>query len=241
MDDKAKIPIGEPGTPEPATHHNRRALTLGNVVLEASDHDYHSINLTPSVNLVCNIPDTANDSFYGGQIYVGIKDSVFEGSDPLRHMVELCDVLKDSFLDGFPPYLSIFSDGGADHNITFLYVQTMLACMFRMGDFDVLNAGRCALYQSYMNPAERCMSLLNIGLQGLSLQRSHAGDFEPILKSCSSMKAIRNKAKDQLGTKEALHASIQDSKNLLEETFTLLELKIEKVDIKLRREPGTCV
>jgi len=117
----------------------------------------------------------------------------------------------------------------------------MLACMFKMGDFNVLNAGRCALYQNYMNPAERCMSLLNIGLQGLSLQRSHAGDFEPILKSCSSMKAIRNKAKDQLGTKEALHASIQDSKNLLEETFTLLELKGEKVDIKLRREPGTCV
>ncbi len=63
MDDKAKIPVGDPGTPEAATSHNRKAWTKNGVELEASDHNYHSINITPSVHLVCDIPDSPSSSF----------------------------------------------------------------------------------------------------------------------------------------------------------------------------------
>ena len=89
MDDKAKIPVGEPGTPEPATSDMRKAVTTKNVTLEASDHNYHVTNLTPSVDLICDIPDTPFGSFYSGQVYVGLKDSILEGSDPLRYVTEL--------------------------------------------------------------------------------------------------------------------------------------------------------
>ena len=58
MDDKAKIPIGEPGTPEAATRHMRKAITTKKVTLESSDHNYHSVNMTSSVNLICDIPDS---------------------------------------------------------------------------------------------------------------------------------------------------------------------------------------
>ena len=117
-DDKAKVSVGEPGTPEPATNHNRKALTKKNVELEASDHNYHVANLTPSVTFMVELPDEATKSFFTGQIFVGIKDSIFQGSDPLRHIVELISVIRSQNI-AVPPYLCIFSDGGGDHNITF--------------------------------------------------------------------------------------------------------------------------
>lgn len=72
--------------------------------------------------------------------------------------------------------MTIFSDGGGDHNIKFLYNQCVLLVLFKLG--DVLNAGHCAPAQSYINPAERAESLVNIGLQGMALEREHAGPFE---------------------------------------------------------------
>ena len=129
MDNKAKIPVGEPGTPKAATSHQCRALSRSNIDLDACDHNYHSVNLTPSVILNCQIPDSPNSSFYTGQIFVGIKDSVFEGSDPVRHTIELLDVLRSEHNE-YALYLSIFTDGGADHNITFLYTQCALLALF---------------------------------------------------------------------------------------------------------------
>lgn len=187
MDDKAKVPIGEPGTPESSTSHDKRVLMKNTSIQSSSDHNYHFASLTPSVHLICDIPDVATKSFYTGQIYVGIKDSIFEGSNPIRHIVEMISVLRNEWND-FPWYMCMFSDGGGDHNVTFIYVQCVLLAFFRICNFDVLNVGRCAPHQSYINPAERAMSLLNIGLQGLALERNYAGKFEKILTACKSMK-----------------------------------------------------
>ena len=126
MDDKSKVPIGEPGTPEAATSHNRRALTTKNVTLTSSVRNYHFSNLTPSVNLIVSIPESPTNSFYTGDIFVGIKDSVFEPSNPLRHIVELISVLRRQNQLGVP-YLTLFSDGGGDHNITFLLCAMLSA------------------------------------------------------------------------------------------------------------------
>lgn len=230
MDDKAKVAVGNPGTPEAATTHNRRALTTNSITLESSDHNYHSVNLTPSVTLICDTPTSASSSFYAGQVWVGVKDSIFEGSDPVRHVIELLYVLRSDYQE-LPPYCCIFSDGGADHNITFLYVQCALLALFKIGDFDVLNVGRCAPNQSYINPAERCMSLLNIGLQGLALERDHMGPMENVITSCKSMKAIRLKSKEQQGLKEIYQASIEAPRKILESCFEQLELKGTAVKI----------
>ena len=106
MDDKAKIPVGHPGTPEAATSHMQKAWTAKGVTLESSDHNYHAVNLTPSVNLLCEIPEDLTGSFCTGQIYVGIKDAVFEASDPLRHVVELLSVLRtEKGINSLSPYL----------------------------------------------------------------------------------------------------------------------------------------
>ena len=179
MDDKSKIPIGEPGNPEAAITHMRKVLTTASIELEATDHDYHVRNLTPSVNLICDILQEPSDSFYSGQVYIGLKNSKFQASDPFRHAIELIDVLRNYYQDyQIPSFLCLFTDGGCDHNIKHLFVQCALTAFFKVCNFDILNVGRCVPYHSFVNPAERCMSLLNIGLHGLALERDKAVPFQ---------------------------------------------------------------
>ena len=49
MDDKGKIPVGEPGTPEAATSYQRQAFSINNIDSEDSNHNYHSLNLRLSI------------------------------------------------------------------------------------------------------------------------------------------------------------------------------------------------
>uniref|UniRef100_A0A7M5VAL2 Zinc finger PHD-type domain-containing protein n=2 Tax=Clytia hemisphaerica TaxID=252671 RepID=A0A7M5VAL2_9CNID len=184
--------------------------------------------LTPSVDLCCEIPESPSDSFFSGQIYVTIKDSVFDGSDAVRHVIELLDVLE---LEEKKPFLTLFTDGGSDHNITHLYVQCSLLALFLVGEYDILNAGRCCPYQSYTNPAERCMSLLNIGLQGVALERSDAGAFEKTIKSAKSMKGMRELNKKTQGMKQAYQSSIKTPIQIIEDSFSHLELKGKNIKI----------
>lgn len=128
-------------------------------------------------------------------------------------MVELLDVLGKRQI---PPYLCIFSDSGGDHNVSFLFVQCMLSALFKILNLDVMNVGRCAPNQSWINTAERCMSILNIGMQGLAVERDHAGHFESVLGSAKSMKDMRAKAKKHQGLAETYQASLQSSKIVLE-------------------------
>ena len=56
--------LGEPYTPQAAVSHNRLSLTTSTVILGACDYDFTKFNLTPSVYLVCDIPDNHLKSFY---------------------------------------------------------------------------------------------------------------------------------------------------------------------------------
>ena len=84
------------------------------------------------------------------------------------------------------------------------------------------------------------MSLLNIGLQGLALERDHAGTFEPVIQSCKAMKSMRSKAIDQQGLKEAFQASIDAPIRTLECVFKMLELKAKRIKLfKPNRDMAT--
>ena len=45
MDDKAKIPVGQPGTPKAATSLMQKRWTAKGVTLESSDHNYHPASI----------------------------------------------------------------------------------------------------------------------------------------------------------------------------------------------------
>ena len=114
---------------------------------------------------------------------------MFKHSDPVRHMTKFLDVLRSEHNE-FPLYFSIFTDDRADHNIMFPFTQCSLLALFLIGNFDVLNVGRCPPNQDYISPAEWHMSFLNIGLYGLALEREHAGAFDKIISSCKTMKGL---------------------------------------------------
>ena len=80
----------------------------------------------------------------------------------------------------------------------------------------------------FFNPAERCMSLLNIGLQSLALERDKAGPFESTVKSCSTMKSIRRNATECQGLKEAYTSSIEASIQKVESSFLYATLRENK-------------
>ena len=68
-----------------------------------------------------------------------------------------------------------------------LPVQIALVCLFLQLNLDFLCAIRTPPYNSWKNPAERIMSLLNIALQGTGVVSS-VTTFEDNLKSCNNLR-----------------------------------------------------
>ena len=70
----------------------------------------------------------------------------------------------------------MYSDGGPDHRLTYNSVKLALMSLFIKLDLDMLIAIRTAPNNSWANPVERIMSIVNIGLQGVGVMRSKIGE-----------------------------------------------------------------
>ena len=70
------------------------------------------------------------------------------------------------------PILCLYTDGGPDHNTTFLATKIALINLFLEKNLDMLIAVRTPPYHSWKNPVERIMSIVNIALQAVGLMRS---------------------------------------------------------------------
>ena len=161
MDDKAKIDYGEPGMAISTAVRGRKSVVPVGSSLAALDHDVGSKgSLTLSVSLQVEIPEKEDESFYQGQVFVSLKDSIFQPSGPFRHMAELMQILKKQ--DKVKPVLLFYTDRGPDHRVTFGAVKLAYIVPFKLLDLDVLIASRTAPGHSWANPAERIMSLLSV-------------------------------------------------------------------------------
>jgi hypothetical protein len=215
--DKAIVPVGDPNkTVSTNVRHRTKSLVAGETPLLSLDHDYHVAGIVPSIMLKIDIPDNESDSFHRGKLYVRVKDKFFEPSTPMRHSAETMENLRggldvenvDQNLQ--QPMLLLFSDGGPDHNPTFKSVQLAALVMFMGLDLDCYIAIRCAPSQSYTNPAERCMSVLNVPLQSVSLCRSTMDNmFEVMVKHASTLTEVRTRANRIPMLKEQLNNSMQ--------------------------------
>lgn len=235
LDDKAVVPVGEPNCPISTNvrPHNRAMIPVG-ATLSALDHDFHVHGVIPSVLFQIDIPESANDSFYYGKVHVTVKDKVFQASSAIRHCAENVRILREEVsedgVESSKPILFVFTDGGPDHRSTYWSVQLSYLAMFVALDLDLLVTARTAPSQSYNNPAERCMSLLNIALQNTALQREKMEDqFEFKVKSLSSMKKIRDAAEKQPQLKTALVDSLEPIQAMLKLKFSKLKLHGEPV------------
>lgn len=76
----------------------------------------------------------------------------------------------------------------------------MLISLFIYLDLDMLVAAHTAPQNSYRNPVERVMSLLNIGLQAVGVMRQKMPDnFEKVIHECNLMQEL---LQDNLDLKE---------------------------------------
>lgn len=104
-------------------------------------------------------------------------------------------------------------------------VKLAMICLFIELDLDYLCGAHTAPYHSFHNPAERIMSVLNLGLQSVGLARiSMEDDMETAVASCSSVSEIRQVANQREGLREALLDSVAPVKMLLS-TITQLKEK----------------
>jgi len=178
--------------------------------------------MIPSVILSYNIPGSLDGSFYCGKAHVGIKDAIFESSSPICHATELHSVLnRDS-----KPILLIYSDGGPNHNLTFLSTQISYICLFLQLDLDFLSAVRTPPYHSWKILVERIMSIINIALQSVGLMRQMMlQEFEKLIASTSSMKDIHEVARNSPNLKQAFLESLESVKCLLSGLMMKMKLK----------------
>lgn len=92
-----------------------------------------------------------------------------------------------------------FSDSGTDQRNGLESVKCSCVCLFRQLDLDMLIIARCAHGNSWVNPAERVMSILNLGIQNGSFERH---DESEELKSCNSMNQVREHVQKKPDSKD---------------------------------------
>lgn len=198
QDDKCKINVGNDIA---LTAMNRRgrngAIVKNGVEVKAGDHDFSFASIVPSVTLFCNIPKDVGGSFYGGgkdgkgQLEVTLCDAIFDASDVFNHTAQLVESCRRQNLSMYT--LLLQTDGGPDHSLKYLRTQLALLALFFTLDVDHLVAIRGAPGGSYLNKAERGMSLLNFGLENLSLVREPMPKWaEDAVSGAQTMKDVRS-------------------------------------------------
>lgn len=236
LDDKAIVPVREPEIQisTGVRGHNKVLAPLSGSHLSACDHNFHTCGIVPSVVMISTIPENSSDSLFNGTVHVSVKDKIFQPSTAMRHATELLSILRayesNDDVNLEKPILFLFTNGGPDHRATFDTVKLSLLVLFIQLDLDMLVALRTAPHHSWVNPAEGCMSILNLALQHVALAREKMTDeFEKALKNKSSLSAVRKNAERSNAFKEALIASMDPVIALLKNRFGRMKLKGESL------------
>jgi hypothetical protein len=192
---------------------------------------HHKGALTPSVYLHNAIPETSEQSFCRGQVTVVVNDNILQQSSPIRHAAAMIAIMLAKYSnDTMPSMLMKFSDGGTDQRNTLESVKCSLIAIFKLLNLNKLIAARCAPGQSWINPAERVMSLLNIALQNCALERPACSDVvEKLIARCNGMQAVREAAASNETMSAEWAASVKTLQDLVASRFQRMSLKEEPI------------
>ena len=180
--------------------------------LEVSGHDHTKLSIIPSVILKVDLPDSTDGSFYRGEVCVSIKEHCFQPSTPIRHACELKTFLNS--IDDRKEILCLYTDGGPDHRTTYYSVKMALFAV------------RTPPYHSWKDPAERIMSILNLGLQGIGLVRNEMKEeIETEFVRCKGLKSVRTLAEKNEEVKTEVLNSVKNTVDLTKALFQRLKLK----------------
>lgn len=132
-----------------------------------------------------------------------------------RHSTLLAKVLARN---PGPKVLLRFTDGDTDQRNNLVSVQCANICLFIELDLDMLIIARCAPGNSWCNPAERIMSILNLSSQNCAHERE---DAEGAFKSCNSMSDIRLAVSKKPELEEKWVSSIEPVQRVVQNRLSL--------------------
>jgi hypothetical protein len=225
------------------------------LVAEALDHSYHLGSLSASVNLFHKIPSRLEQSWVQGQIKVTLNESVFNGSHGMKHCAELAlhilqraahrhgkimfenlrkfmemkEEDKNDLLAFVPVVVFIRHDGGHDHKNTLLQNIAASVAFAELLQLHVLVNDRNAPDGSWINSVERCMNIINLSPAHQSYSRDECNTRESLVKSYSSMKALRDLGDRDEMVKEEWSESISGIIDDIGSSMSQLILKDEPV------------
>ena len=125
-DDKSKIDFGEPGHVLSSGVREKKSIAPSNTTLVSLDHDVaHKGNVIPTVDMICDVPESIDDSFYRGVVNIKLKEGVFQPSSTTRST--LINTMRENEFDNFnTPNVYMITDGGPEHRLTFESVKISL-------------------------------------------------------------------------------------------------------------------
>jgi hypothetical protein len=110
----------------------------------------------------------------------------------LRQFMEIKEEDKSELLAFVPVVVFIRYDGGHDHKNTLLQNIAASVAFGELLQLHALVNNFNAPDGSWSNSVERCMNILNLGLAHQSYARDECNTRKYLVKSCSSMKALRD-------------------------------------------------
>lgn len=104
------------------------------------------------------------------QVYVTIKDNLFEASEAKKNLAEIALLL---WWEGVNPNVWIHADGVGDHHVGHpsVIASTINMYLKMNGIVDRLVKTRGCPCHSYLHEVERVMSILNLALYGVAMER----------------------------------------------------------------------
>ena len=95
-----------------------------------------------------------DESFNRGQVFVGLKDALLEPSNPLCHTTELGKILCQENISS--TVLLLYTDGGPDHNLTFLSVRLALLALYSVSPKNKYSIQKYISTLSFGYPKKHC-------------------------------------------------------------------------------------
>ena len=106
----------------------------------------------------------------------------------------------------------------------FFSVQLFIIALFLNLNLDLLVVARTAPNNSWKNPVERIMSVINLGLQCVGMMHTTGStEFEKAIKNSSSLKALRKATEEN--HRDDVKSFLNSPLNLLKKITEQLELK----------------
>ena len=247
-DDKQNLNIGEPGTAaavlakqKPTMGPVTPATAVGHLSGQqnqeansrAIDHDAGSVKMRiiPTVHLVQDIPTDRDESMCRGQVYITLKNSIFEPSEANKAMLEIEKSLK---LNGGSLKSIVWehADGGGEHHTGHpsVIVATINFWLRNNDKVDRIVKTRGAPYHSYLHEVEKVMSILNLGLYNVALERpridqSKFPGLEARFQSSKNMAELRAYGLRFPALANGLRDALKPVNELLYQRFERLQLK----------------